>query len=696
MSNPWATTGSAPRGIAIFGGYIYSANSGNNTISKISLADPSGDNNPTWVTATFGLSSPRGLAIYDGYIYCANANNSTISKISLADPSGDNTLNWTATGSGPRGLIIDVTDPLDPYIYTANLGSNTISKINLTDPSGPLTNLNWAATGSGTQPIGLAILDGYIYVSLSTNVISKISLTDPTGDVTPSWATSGNGASGLEINGGYIYCANFFGNTISKISLTNPSGDNNPNWNLAGSAPQSLAIDNGFIYVSNTGESTIWKISLTDNMPNPWARTGLVPLYLATDGTYIYCANFTSNSISRISLTNPRGDNNSSWATGITRPSGLAVDVANGFLYCSYISGGNSGQIAKLTLGNTPVIDLNWKIVGTMFGINSLAIDSLSNFIYCATGNNRISKISLTGGTDQLSWAATGTGPQGLAIDSDNQYIYVSLQVSGTISKISLADPTVIISSWATTGTTPRGLAIDDGYIYCANSGINTISKISLTNPGGENNPNWAVTGITPVGLVIDTGFIYESNSDSTIWKISLTTPCFNKGTKILCLNSVLEEEYIPIEDLKKGDLVKSYLHGYRRIDSIGTNKMINNPEHFNLSMYKMAKTLENGLTEDLIVTGGHSILVDDLGDYYSENEGKFKGKIPTIDGKYFLLSAVSKDFIQLTDTNEYTYYHLVLENNGDNDERFGIWANGILTETISKNQFTEIEQILH
>ena len=123
---------------------------------------------------------------------------------------------------------------------------------------------------------------------------------------------------------------------------------------------------------------------------------------------------------------------------------------------------------------------------------------------------------------------------------------------------------------------------------------------------------------------------------------------------------------------------------------------MINNPEHFNLSMYKMKKTLENGLTEDLIVTGGHSILVDDLGEYYLKNKKLFKGKIPKIDKKFLLLSAVSKDFIQLTDTNEYTYYHLCLENNGNNDERFGIWANGILTETISKNQFTEIGQILH
>jgi hypothetical protein len=87
---------------------------------------------------------------------------------------------------------------------------------------------------------------------------------------------------------------------------------------------------------------------------------------------------------------------------------------------------------------------------------------------------------------------------------------------------------------------------------------------------------------------------------------------------------------------------------------------------------------------------------VDDLGEYHAENEVRFKGPTPKIDDKFLLLCFLTKDFTQLIDTNEYTYYHLCLENNGSNNERFGIWANGILTETISKNQFNEIKHILH
>ena len=56
-------------------------------------------------------------------------------------------------------------------------------------------------------------------------------------------------------------------------------------------------------------------------------------------------------------------------------------------------------------------------------------------------------------------------------------------------------------------------------------------------------------------------------------------------------MNNLGEEEYIPIEHLKKGDLVKSYKHGYKKIDLIGKNIMINNPKHFSKCMYKMEKT---------------------------------------------------------------------------------------------------------
>ncbi len=116
---------------------------------------------------------------------------------------------------------------------------------------------------------------------------------------------------------------------------------------------------------------------------------------------------------------------------------------------------------------------------------------------------------------------------------------------------------------------------------------------------------------------------------------------------------------------------------------------MINNPDRFNECMYKILKTHNNELTEDLIMTGSHSILVNDLGNLEKENNRLLNTRrSQKIDDKYLLLTAMLKDAIKLENTNLYTYYNFILENNGDDNERFGIWANGILTETPPKNMF--------
>ena len=60
------------------------------------------------------------------------------------------------------------------------------------------------------------------------------------------------------------------------------------------------------------------------------------------------------------------------------------------------------------------------------------------------------------------------------------------------------------------------------------------------------------------------------------------------------------------------------------------------------------------------------------------------------IDDKLLLLAGVSKEFIKLENKKIYTYYHFTLENNGNDEERFGVWANGVLTETPSKNNFLQ------
>jgi hypothetical protein len=246
-----------------------------------------------------------------------------------------------------------------------------------------------------------------------------------------------------------------------------------------------------------------------------------------------------------------------------------------------------------------------------------------------------------------------------------NGFFYVSIIKDGT--QINLGNGTNIQTNYS-----------DINVNYQSNQPLNFVNR-SYNIPG---------TYVFNLWFNIGAPDYYQFSVYETTISIS-PTACFNEGTKILCLNKNFEEEYIPIEYLKKGDLVKSYKHGYRKIDLIGKKIMINNPDRFNECMYKILKTHNNELTEDLIMTGSHSILVNDLGNLEKENNRLLNTRrSQKIDDKYLLLTAMLKDAIKLENTNLYTYYNFILENNGDDNERFGIWANGILTETPPKNMF--------
>jgi hypothetical protein len=174
-------------------------------------------------------------------------------------------------------------------------------------------------------------------------------------------------------------------------------------------------------------------------------------------------------------------------------------------------------------------------------------------------------------------------------------------------------------------------------------------------------------------------------NLNQSILYFNGATPllCFDESTEILCLNENLEEVYVPISELKVGTIVKSFKHGFRRISTIYKNSLSNNIHDFHSCMFLMPKN-EN-MTKDLIVTGGHSMLVDSMtDDERVKNSAYFKNITPKIDDKQLLLAAASDTFTALENNNEYTFYNFSLENEGDDEARYGVWANGVLVETPS------------
>jgi hypothetical protein len=169
------------------------------------------------------------------------------------------------------------------------------------------------------------------------------------------------------------------------------------------------------------------------------------------------------------------------------------------------------------------------------------------------------------------------------------------------------------------------------------------------------------------------------------------TFTCFKEDTKILT-----DKGYIPIQDLRKGDLVKTLMHGYKAIDMIGKREIFHPAlqERIKDQLYKCSQSEYTEIFEPLIITGCHSILVDS----FTDEEQKQKvievtGEIYVTDNKYRLPACADPRASIYETPGTYTIYHLALEN--DNYYmNYGIYANGLLVETCSKRYLKELSNM--
>jgi hypothetical protein len=257
----------------------------------------------------------------------------------------------------------------------------------------------------------------------------------------------------------------------------------------------------------------------------------------------------------------------------------------------------------------------------------------------------------------------------------DNSGLYINLNTySNFLTFLGINNVPDVVDVQTTPG-------LDMRYFYLAGDTVatNVITTSVLALNGQGSVPNNGITG-----------FLLNYNIRPIV--PNQDPSCFIEGTTILCLDANFAEVYVPIKDIRSGMLVKTHLHGFRCVDLIGKRNMVNT-HHWNLAVHRLPKSDANGLTEDLYVTGGHSILVDSISDddlaTYKKMVVFETGEPLKIDDKYLLLAGISDQFVKIENEESYVYYHLCLVSDGDDDRRFGIWANGgCLTETVSRNQF--------
>lgn len=200
-------------------------------------------------------------------------------------------------------------------------------------------------------------------------------------------------------------------------------------------------------------------------------------------------------------------------------------------------------------------------------------------------------------------------------------------------------------------------------------------------------------------GFVFNEGLSHETQSTENVPRLLLgpmnefaepvgvPVPCFLEGSTILCLVNN-KDVYIPIEDIRKGMLVKTMDYSYKPVEIIGYS-MVNNTSEKPV-LYKCKKENYPELKEDLIITEYHAILVDKLTEIQRKNTIKELKDIYMTDYKYRLIASLDERAEPWTKSGKYTVWHLSLQN--DNIyENYGIYANGgLLVESISLRYLKE------
>ena len=166
---------------------------------------------------------------------------------------------------------------------------------------------------------------------------------------------------------------------------------------------------------------------------------------------------------------------------------------------------------------------------------------------------------------------------------------------------------------------------------------------------------------------------------------------CFLEDSKILT-----KQGYRPIQDLRKGDLIKTIKHGYVPIDMIGYREIFNPicEERIKDKLYVCSNKEYPEIFEDLVITGCHAILVDDYKDQQQDEKSvEVLGGLYLTDYKYRLPACVDERAKPYEKEGVHTIYHLALEND-DYFMNYGIYANGLVVETCSKRYLKELSNM--
>jgi hypothetical protein len=215
------------------------------------------------------------------------------------------------------------------------------------------------------------------------------------------------------------------------------------------------------------------------------------------------------------------------------------------------------------------------------------------------------------------------------------------------------------------------------GDVSSGTIGATTSWRIAYMGDGSTSAPSTVYSNATD---------LTSSGLDFPIYVYPATTtppnPCFMEGTTVLCYRDGVEA-YVPIETLTRGTSVLTP-EGYKKIELMGRGTINNrgDTERVQDRLYRCPVSNYPQLTDDLYITGCHSILVPNLSDKQRRKIEEAHNRVFITGNKYRLMAYVDERAEPWASAETYTIWHLALENKNVT-ENYGIYVNGgLLVET--------------
>ncbi len=626
-----------------------------------------------------GLSSCFGLR-FDNYNNLYISNNNIVYTKSITNPNTIYKVTFsnlsTSTVSGisvfvsdsglnsPAGIFFDSS--LCNYLYVLNQGFGAIYYTQNYPQDSTLT-----ATPLGSNGIGSFGVNSNALLRVNMNT-KAINVAAPSG-LYPTSSTINTLLSSPSYKTPGLLTFDTLGNlyavSVNKVLKLDAYGIVSVLYqgnNAFLSAPSAAApAAQGFISVATDPSNDIFVLSIDSSNSTGAPSNNSFLRKITSDG---------------VILTGTNGFSCVAAMPYFNKPTGLAIDKQSNV----YVANSGNGTVVKLVLDSTRYNVMFATPIYTNANsvLQGLALDPSNNLYVADSSNSQIIRINPNTLVSSV-FNNTIVNPNGLSFDTaGNLYVASNDASGGHVYKVTPAG----VSSKLNTVNSTYGVAVSPltGSIFYTDNSNCTVNKW-VTDYFEFDGVSFSTPGTYGLTITDTCGNVVVTNS------LRVLVACYNKNTTVLCVDIYGNEVYKSIQDIVVGDKVVTYKHGLKAVKMIGNNSMVNDPDDLLQSMYKLSKDKNPLLNDDLIVLGGHSLLVDKLSTDEMVNTAKYWGnKIEKVDDKELLLATVSEDFEQCMDTDEYTYYHLVLEEEADGvDRKYGIYVNGgVLSETTTEKFF--------